>query len=87
MKAQKLSAAGAAQKPFANRYLSLLYPFPAGEGKGEGGSNSEFLYPDVLTPVTAFPLLETSVPICVSSVAKVFVLNGKKGPFDQIKGN
>jgi hypothetical protein len=85
MKAQKLSAAGAAPKPFANRYLSLLYPLPA--GKGEGGSNSEFLYPDVLTPVTAFPLLKTSVPICVSSVAKAFVLNGKKGPFDQIKGN
>ena len=78
MKAQKLSATGAAQKPFANLHRALLSPLPAGEGKGEGGLNTELPHPGALTLGTASlettpPLHEISVPICVSSVAKISV--------------
>jgi hypothetical protein len=40
MKGQKLSATGAAPRPFANLHLPLVCPLTAEEGKGEGRSSS-----------------------------------------------
>ena len=62
MKDQEISATGAAQKPFTNQHLSLEYPLPAGEGKGEGEFYAGFCYPKASVLMLEASSLSISLP-------------------------
>jgi hypothetical protein len=61
MKGQKLSAAGAAQKPFANQESYAGMSSPGGEETGEGGLSSNFSCLGVFALETTPPLREALV--------------------------